>query len=119
MLSCHWASHVGSLRPGKVLALCCTDRRPSVGCKRSLGSTEGSSVLLQAIGASERVMYYLDKPVAAQIQDGDCVPSWSGKVSKVPFVPLCSLLAVALLPGQQLRSAARAAAWPLKMPCHM
>eukprot|EP00891_Asterochloris_glomerata_P008581 jgi/Astpho2/8581/e_gw1.00126.12.1_t len=36
--------------------------------------------IMEAIGASERVMYYLDKPVAAQIQGGDCVPSWSGKV---------------------------------------
>lgn len=66
----------------KVLALCCTTWRPSFVCRRSLGNTEGSS-MLQAIGASERVMYYLDKPVAAQIQGGDCVPSWSGKVSNI------------------------------------
>ena len=67
-----------------------------MGCRRSLGSSEGSSVPLQAIGASERVMYYLDKPVAAQIQGGDCVPSWSGKVSTNPFVPFGSLQAMAL-----------------------
>ena len=37
--------------------------------------------LMEAIGASERVMYYLDKPPAAQIAPGQKLPSWSGKVS--------------------------------------
>ncbi|DBA70277.1 TPA: hypothetical protein ACH3X2_012175 [Trebouxia sp. C0005] len=36
--------------------------------------------LMEAIGASERVMYYLDKPPAPQIAAGRIVPSWSGKV---------------------------------------
>ena len=36
--------------------------------------------LMEAIGASERVMYYLDKPSAAQIAAGRTLPSWSGKV---------------------------------------
>ena len=88
------------------------------GVQTQLGSSEESSVPLQAIGASERVMYYLDKPVAAQIQGGDCVPSWSGKVSTNPCVPLCSLPTVALPPGWQMRSAAHAAAWfPLALLC--
>lgn len=37
--------------------------------------------LMEAIGASERVMYYLDKPPAAQIAAGRKLPSWSGRVS--------------------------------------
>lgn len=37
--------------------------------------------LMEAIGASERVMYYLDKPPAPQIAAGRIVPSWSGKVN--------------------------------------
>ena len=36
--------------------------------------------LMEAIGASERVMYYLDKPSAPQIAAGRKLPSWSGKV---------------------------------------
>jgi len=36
--------------------------------------------LMEAIGASERVMYYLDKPPAPQIAAGPTLPSWSGKV---------------------------------------
>ena len=36
--------------------------------------------LMEAIGASERVMYYLDKPSAPQIASGRKLPSWSGKV---------------------------------------
>lgn len=36
--------------------------------------------LMEAIGASERVMYYLDKPPAPQIAAGRKLPSWSGKV---------------------------------------
>ena len=37
--------------------------------------------LMEAIGASERVMYYLDKPPAPQIAAGQTLPSWSGRVS--------------------------------------
>lgn len=36
--------------------------------------------LMEAIGASERVMYYLDRPPAPQIAAGCKLPSWSGKV---------------------------------------
>lgn len=36
--------------------------------------------LMEAIGASERVMYYLDRPPAPQIGAGRKLPSWSGKV---------------------------------------
>lgn len=36
--------------------------------------------LMEAIGASERVMYYLDRPPAPQIAAGQKLPSWSGKV---------------------------------------
>lgn len=36
--------------------------------------------LMEAVGASERVMYYLDKPAAPQIAAGRKLPSWSGKV---------------------------------------
>lgn len=36
--------------------------------------------LMEAIGASERVMFYLDKPSAPQIAAGQTLPSWSGKV---------------------------------------
>ena len=43
--------------------------------------------LMEAIGASERVMYYLDRPPAPQIAAGRKLPSWSGKVH--PFHHLC------------------------------
>ncbi|DBA87924.1 TPA: hypothetical protein ACH3X1_004912 [Trebouxia sp. C0004] len=36
--------------------------------------------LMEAIGASERVMYYLDKPPAPQVAAGRMSPSWSCKV---------------------------------------
>ena len=36
--------------------------------------------LMEAIGASERVMYYLDKPSAPQIAGGQTLECWSGKV---------------------------------------
>ena len=36
--------------------------------------------LMEAIGASERVMFYLDKPSAPQIAAGSTLPAWSGQV---------------------------------------
>ena len=41
--------------------------------------------LMEAIGASERVMFYLDKPPAPQIAGGQTLPSWSGQVRPHPW----------------------------------
>lgn len=46
--------------------------------------------IMESIGASERVMDYLDRGVAPQLSSGRTVPNFSGRVSCFPFLLDCS-----------------------------